>query len=307
MNKNNLTVLLASLLLVSAAQAQTNCQATITGAEILCPNESGLLSAGSGFDTYQWYKKLSFSANPPELIPGATDSTLAVDYFNDAGFRFTVATSLGACVDTSAEVLVDGWAFLPITVGISGDVNIDPNSGALFFCPGDTIVLELFMPNDTNITWFKDGEPIAGENGMILHVTSIGEYTVWAAPGLCPDYLQALGLNVSVLPNPNPGECTTDVNDPVTGISELNVFPNPAVDAACFRITTPDAADWKVSLFSLDGRLIQRVETSVQQGGLLEGRLPLHDLPESVYVLRAENGNGAMLVQRVVKVEGAGK
>lgn len=301
MNKNNLTVLLASILLTTVAQAQTNCQPTITGAEILCPGASGMLSAGSGFDTYQWYKKLSFSANPPELITGATDSTLAVNYTEDAGFRFTVVTTLGACADTSAEVLVDGWAFLPITVGISGDVNIDPNSGALFFCPGDTIVLELFMPNDTNITWFKDGEPIAGENSMLLHVTSVGEYTVWAAPGICPNFLQALGLNISVLANPNPGECTTGINDPVAGITDLTVFPNPATNAATFRITTTDAADWKVSLFSMDGRLVQQLEAPVQQAGLLEGRLSLHGLPESVYMLRAENENGAVLVKRLMK------
>lgn len=172
--------------------AQCTFTPTITPANpILCPNSNEVLST-QVYDSYQWYKD-------GQPVPGAVQQTLTVNAFNDGGSNFTVACTLDSCTELSAPVLVDGWAFLPPTVMHNGDApyGIGPN-GELAFCEGDTLLLDLMMPYDTNIQWTDGGQPIAGATGGTLVVTEGGNYTVSGAPSICPNFIQQLGVSIAV-------------------------------------------------------------------------------------------------------------
>lgn len=157
---------------------------------VLCPNATDTLFASPANGIYQWYKNGA-------LIPGATNPFYMVDN-NDAPYYFSVAVTIDGCTDTSAQVLVDAAAFLPPVVE-----NTDPNwvdgNGNLHICAGDTVVLTLLPPYNTNIQWFNDGTPIPGATSTVLNVISTGYYTVHAAPSQCPDFMQNLAVTIPII------------------------------------------------------------------------------------------------------------
>ena len=140
---------------------------------VLCPNSSDTLFTQIG-DAYQWYKD-------GNLIQGATDRFLVVNSFMDSGSSFSVATTLNSCTELSPSVLVDGWLFLPLTVITYGFDNPP-------LCEGDTLILQVNQPYTDNITWFLNGNAIAGQTNDSLFVTQSGTYSVTGFTSLCPNY-----------------------------------------------------------------------------------------------------------------------
>lgn len=174
---------------------------------ILCPNTTDTLWT-QPYDSYQWYKD-------GNLIPNATNQYYVVSAFNDAGSSFKVNATLNACAEMSPEVLVDGWAFLGVTVITEGLQDT--------LCAGeDTLLLIMGMPYDTHIQWTKGGVPLQGEINDTLIVTTSGLYSVSGAPSTCPNYIQNLGFDLEY----------TFINCSV-GIDEnkataISLYPNPS-------------------------------------------------------------------------------
>ena len=167
-----------------AVRAQCTLTPTITPTSpILCPNSTDTLRTTQPYQTYQWYKN-------NVAIPGATNATLAVDYFNDAGYNFSVFVTQDTCSGTSAQNLVDGWVFLLPIVISSGNTN---------FCPGDTEYLVLMPPYEVNIQWTNNNVPIPGATDDTLIVTQTGNYSVSGAPQICPQFVQQLGVTLTLL------------------------------------------------------------------------------------------------------------
>ncbi|MBK6628144.1 MAG: T9SS type A sorting domain-containing protein [Flavobacteriales bacterium] len=157
---------------------------------ILCPGAGEVLST-QVYDSYQWYKD-------GQPITGAIQQTHAVNAFNDGGSSFTVECTLNGCTEMSPPVLVDGWVFLLPFVMHGGDTEYGIGSnGQLLFCEGDTLLLTLMPPYDTNIQWTDGGVPIPGANGPTLVVTENGSYSVSGAPGICPNFMQQLGVTIA--------------------------------------------------------------------------------------------------------------
>ncbi|MBP7407431.1 MAG: hypothetical protein KA941_01605 [Flavobacteriales bacterium] len=178
-------------LTVIAGLAQCTFTPTISpNSVILCPNSSEVLTT-EVCDSYQWYK----DGSP---IPGATQQTHSVSYFEDGGSSFSVEATLNGCTEMSGSVLVDGWVFLLPFVMHAGDepFSVGPNGST--YCEGDTALLILMPPYDTNIQWTNDGVPIPGATDDTLVVTTPGNYHVTGAPSLCPDFVQQLGVILSV-------------------------------------------------------------------------------------------------------------
>lgn len=157
---------------------------------ILCPFTTAELSTQE-FESYQWYKQ-----GVP--IPGATQRTLTVGYQMDAGFRFRVEATVNGCSAMSEEVLVDGWAFPPMVATCGGDSPLSVGSGGVLrYCQDDTGTLTLNHPYAANITWFRNGAPIAGAHSPVLIVSESGSYTAHAAPFQCPGLVFALDAGIA--------------------------------------------------------------------------------------------------------------
>lgn len=185
--------LLLAIGITGTLSAQCDFTPTITPVGlILCPFETATLTTGT-YDSYQWYKQ-----GVP--IPGATQQTLTVNYQADGGFRFRVEGTRDGCTGISEQVLVDGWTFPTLLVTSGGDApHTIENGGTLRYCAGDTATLTLNAPCTATITWFRDGEPLAGETGPTLVVTGSGSYTAWAAPGQCPEIVFSLDVSVTMI------------------------------------------------------------------------------------------------------------
>jgi hypothetical protein len=157
---------------------------------VLCPNSSDTLFTQIG-DAYQWYKD-------GNLIPGASNRFLVVNSFMDSGSSFSVSTTLNSCTELSPSVLVDGWLFLPMTV-ITYGLDNPP------LCEGDTLILQVNQPYTENITWFLNGNAIAGQTNDSLLVMQSGTYSVTGFTSLCPNYSDVslpLEYNFGAAPTP---------------------------------------------------------------------------------------------------------
>lgn len=179
------------LLVVRVIGGSCDVQSIIEPAVVfLCPGGSGLLSASAG-DAYQWFRN-------GEVIVGANGPTLDVGADADAGAWFSVQVSIGPCSATSDSVLVDSYVFPLPTIAQTGDsANVIGNDGELIYCDGDTAVLTIGAPYDTNIQWYDFGVPIPGANSTVLAVTGSGSYSVQGAPAVCPAYIQDAGVTVT--------------------------------------------------------------------------------------------------------------
>jgi hypothetical protein len=242
----NILIVAVALLQGQFTQAQCDHDPTITGDTILCPQKGGELITQAA-DAYQWYKR-PYGSTQIELITGATSRTLELSP-NDRMNYYTVEATANGCMERSPEKLVDGYAFLPVTVSHSGKYNYNGNQSRCEICYGDTMYLRLNLPYDTNITWFRDNEPITDATSVLYAVTTGGRYTVSGAPTVCPDLVSPLGLTLNV----EMVECSPSgigVTSPATGIT---LSPNPATD----HITlTSETIISEVNIFNCIGQLV---------------------------------------------------
>lgn len=164
---------------------------TITpDAVILCPNESIVLTTQTA-DSYQWLK----DGTP---VPNATEQTLTVNYENDGGSQFTVIATVDGCSEPSPPVLVDGWAFLfPYVIHEGDEPAFIGGSGESYYCPEAFIQLTLGSVTE-NIQWTFNGDPIPGANETVLFPTETGYYSASGAPGVCPDFIMNLGVEIGI-------------------------------------------------------------------------------------------------------------
>jgi hypothetical protein len=231
-----------------AAQCDHTPTIETEGDFILCPTEVIQIFTQE-YDSYQWFKK-SFSGTEWEIIPGETSQFLDVIQGVDDLFYFNVATTLNSCSETSSEVLIDSWVFAPMVVESSGNYIFEDN----FFnvCLGDSITLNIGMPYDTNIQWYKDGAPIAGENGSSITLTDIeesGVYFVECAPAECPEFIVNPGVELPVLIS----DCNLNIIDNSQS-SKITLYPNPVHD----KLIIKNKADKSLTIefYNVNGKKI---------------------------------------------------
>jgi len=269
------------------ANAQCNFDPTVTGNLLICPESTSTLSTQQ-YDSYQWYSR-PFSGGTSQPIAGATGQTLEVNAV-ETPLYISVAATLNGCTEQSPEVLVDGLAFLPVTVSTFGDFTIGPN-GELVICSGDTVWMEALLPYTLNFQWYNNEVPISGANNDTLIVTSPGNYSVSASPEECPDWTAFLGLEIPVIWGTGPG-CVTSVKDPAQTL-KVEIAPNPASDK--IQVTVADFAPVSLLLLDNQGKTVRErkfVEQTV---------LDISDLPAGVYVLQLVSENGRAVKQIAVE------
>lgn len=197
---------------------------------ILCPGESDTLFTQTA-DAYQWYRE-------GVQIEGATDSFLIVNHFLDAGFSFSVESTLSGCTEMSPEVLVDGWVFLPLTVSTQG--NLNP------ICAGDTLILEVLPPFTNNVQWMFNSNPVEGGTTSILEISETGIYSVTASTDVCPDYSEtSLNLEYIFQPRPQPVinyfSVSNTLSADVQAASYVWMLEGEVIEGANTQIITPSA------------------------------------------------------------------
>jgi hypothetical protein len=253
----------------STSFAQPN--PAITGDTLLCPEGTGTLMCTEPYESYQWYQRFYGSSfTDTVLIPGATSQTLDMNYYDYAASYLIVEVTENGDTVMSPEFFVDGLVFFGITVMSTGDFTVGNNFEAIL-CDGDTMYFELMEPYNTSVTWYVDGDTIPGENTSMLTVTEAGSYTVSAAPDLCPNPIQYLGLYLDVAVE-NCSAAGLDEN----GFRKATIFPNPATDQLTIEHTSETIK--KIEIRNTAGQLV-RVTTTNQ----LSVTVPVDNLRKGTY------------------------
>lgn len=266
----------------------------VKGDSILCPNSTGTLRTQKGYDSYQWYKR-NFGSNKAKAIDGATTNELSVSSDVTPAY-FSVAVTVKNIELQSDDKLVDGLVFLPPSVKISGDFKNGP--GYSILREGDTGIFTLTKPYNTNITWYKNSEPIRGETSNKLFVTTGGIYTVKGAPRTCPNYIVPLGVDLYVQLKKPRNDSSGNVNSAsnataiVTGEnSGIKAYPNPARDNISIEGLNASKKT-SISIIDLRGNIV--LKTTTINSALT---LNLQKLSPGVYYIKLESAVTAKTIK----------
>lgn len=294
MNTKTICTMFAPMALaaVLAAPAAAQCpfDPTITGDLLVCPESSTLLST-QPYDTYQWYRR-SFPNGTAMPIAGANGPTLDVGAYETPVYISVLATHNG-CSEQSPEVLVDGLAFLPVTVLSEGTFDIGPE-GELVICVGDTVSLVALQPYTLHHQWYDGPDPVAGANDDTLIVTQPGNYWLTASPTDCPDYTASLGVQIAVVWGDAPGCATTSVEQPAGGAAfEAVVLPNPAYSSFLVAVDVPGTVELR--LVNMLGQVVRQAQFDITT------EVFTHDLPTGTYTLVLQHASGRLVQQVVVR------
>jgi Secretion system C-terminal sorting domain len=283
------TILLALVLVGTGLAAQCAFNPTILpGDTVACPKSVVTFSTQT-YESYQWYKRPYGQNTPATPIQGATQSTYQADTDAEGVHFFSVDATQNGCTERSPEVLLDVWAFIPITVLTTGEFTISP-IGETEICHGDSAWFVLLGPY-ANAQWYYNGSPIPGATDDSLLITQPGIYNVSAVPGLCTNLEPEFGLDLGVIWSSAPG-CTVSVDDPAQALPGLVVTPNPAQNS--LTVTLPDAQTATCRLMDLAGRIV--IDNQFFTGNTT---LATAALPAGIYTLLVQSGQ-RQAVEKVV-------
>jgi len=266
----------------------------VSGDTMLCPNEQGMLSTQEGYSSYKWYKRF-YGSNDKVVIEGATSNSIKINAYDDAPAYFSVEVVSNGNTLISAEKLVDSYAFLPPAVISDGDFINGP--GYFLLNQGDTGTFTLTQPYETSITWYRNNAAIEGEKSTTLNVTKGGNYAVQAAPAVCPDFVQNLGVDLIVKMGNN---AATDKSSAIVKESNGNrvkLYPNPAKDFVTFDATAFAGKDIDVSLSSRDGKTVFTKNFKKVSGSV---KLELAGIKSGVYYIRISDKQQQQVARLVV-------
>lgn len=264
----------------------------ITGDTLLCPNSKGVLQTDAGYDTYQWYRKW-FGTNVKKPIAGATTNSLTLHSGHDIPAYYSVEVTKNGDTATSKEQLVDGYVFATPSVLSGGDFINGP--GYFKLNQGDTGIFTLLLPYDTNITWFKNDKPIAGANEPTLNVTTGGNYTVAGAPSVCPNYLQSLGLELSV--KLITASASADAVKAQLSGGNIKLYPNPAKNYALLDVSAFAGKDVTVTITAQDGKIVLIKQYAHAESNI---KIELANIKAGVYYVKAGDNVHQQTIKLVV-------
>jgi hypothetical protein len=217
----------------------------------LCPFKSDTLFTETA-DSYQWFKN---------GVPVSNNNLpfLVVSNPADINASILVVQTIAGCSESSAPALVSGISLPVMTIAIEGAV-----SGTA--CLGDTVNLTLNSGQTDNITWFRNGNPIAGQNSTSISIVQGGSYSATGAIAACPTNTQfstdvVLAFSSAPIPqifeDSNLGTLYTDATSnslqwfeggaPISNATTTSIFPSGAgqytvtaqYSAGCTRISEP--------------------------------------------------------------------
>ena len=159
---------------------------------LYCAGEQVWVSAPAEYDSYAWHKALYTGDGGYELgdaIEGAAEPSVMVEA---TGVDWvTAVVELDGCVGHSLPILIDTWAFSPVTI-------TSYNNSEL--CgPGDSTLIHVsFAGNYALVNWFRDGIFIPDAHNDSLWAKEPGMYTVTVYREECPDFGISSGVGPTV-------------------------------------------------------------------------------------------------------------
>lgn len=142
--------------------------------------------------------------------------------------------------------------------------------------------LFLYSPADYGfgMQWFLNGEPIPGADSSALEVAESGVYTFQVNWGEC---LSPVSNEISVI--------VSSLQDPREE-ANYRFFPNPAIDRAFLRLSSPVPQKGVIRISTLEGKLLT---TQVLLFGQTLQEFSLAGLPAGLYIVQAFTDGGRLI------------
>jgi hypothetical protein len=232
---------------------------------VLCPGKTDTLWTES-YDAYQWY---TWDGN---IIPNANKQYLVCT----GGNKYAVRATKNGCTEESIPTAVDNHGNL-IAMQLMADGKMRGKDTA---CLGDTIMLSLMynkppFPNDTLLSWSRNGQTISNSQNDSLMITIGGTYKVAIRHPICQGLEVSREINFTFL-NCNPGN-VDDRNEPT-----FSVYPNPS--NGYFSLYCPKQAE--VQAYDVYGK---RIASYKLDKGI--NNIDLHTQPAGIYLLKISSGS----------------
>lgn len=278
MKKNLLKLMLCIWSLNAFGQAPQ-----IEGDVLLCPWTDGTVAITNSqtYDSYQWYFKYWFLPDEFQAISGANAASFTYDWYTYDQALFKVVVTLNGETFESNTIQVDSWAWVGLVLinEMNENVIFDPNTEAFLLCEGTTFDLSINNPPyDTNITWYKNDEPIAGANLSTYTITEPGLYYVSAAPSFCPDN-SSNSLEILVAWNP---DCNLSIDNP-NAVTNISVYPNPVKNE--FIVTSQNNLMENYTLLDVTGKVLATGTVRDHE------KIDISNLSAGMYLLQLKNNN----------------
>ncbi len=262
---------------------------------MMCPftNSVASITNNQTYETYQWYFKYWFLDDDFAPIEGATSPSFTYDWYTyDQAILKLVVTQDGETYESNT-IQIDSynWASLTFLMEFSEGVVADDATFSYLICEGDTITNTLNSPYDSNIQWYKDGEPIAGANEVVYVITEPGAYHVVAAPAVCSDATSSTAGNEVIVSWK--ADCTAGVNNPDSN-KDFVLYPNPATNVVNIQLPA-NAAFEAYSVYDVTGK--QLINGSVNA---TQTTIDVSSLAAGSYIIKL-NGGQAQATQMFVK------
>jgi gliding motility-associated-like protein len=194
------------------------------------------------FDSYYGDDGLNPNYDPTNFLGNTV--TLTASAAINPGEQYHIKLAIADANDNA----YDSAVFLEAGSFDIGNVDLGPDiddSDPLAVCEGDVITLDIGLEiiEGVEITWFKDGEVIPGENGATLNITEAGNYTAEFSYN-DGDCFQEDVVVIEFKPMPvNSGipdtlfECNIPNGDPVFNLTENNEPVLASLDPNKFSIS----------------------------------------------------------------------
>jgi hypothetical protein len=155
-----------------------------------------------GYSDYMWYKD-------GVLIPNETESWFSPSSVGE----YYVAVDVNGCVGQSDPVQIQ-MDYQPDTAQIA-------SLGAIEFCEGLSVDLEIVTPISFDINWTLNGEEILGATSDTYTATESGEYTLISKNGVCKVNSEN---SIDVIVNSNPADVGETLRVPSDDIKFYYTF-----------------------------------------------------------------------------------
>ena len=254
----------------------------IDGDEFICMNSNGSIFVinNTVYDSYQWYKKLSYEEDAVyEIIPGATGPLLSFDASYNEYYVKVVVTVNNISYDSNEMLIGELFDFGIVIENIFDECVAYADEFGFHVCEGNTIQLNVLGPLYTySVQWYKDDEIIPGATNPTLEISESGYYYAICSKEACPlDFKYSLGSTINFI------VCEASNDD--FDNSRFSIFPNPTSDFIHIVNTNNDTIEEIEIYDSLGKRLITTVF------GNLNVSVDVSNFASGAYLIKVKSKN----------------